>query len=125
MARYYKVLILSSLLSLVSCQEGSEAGDLLGQWKMTSADNKYISFSGSLAMFRSIYEGEIIGNVKHIGDSLFIHCYSQEGTPTDTAIIENSFGFKPFTDIRLKIDVLDGDRLVLSQKNQTWNFEKY
>jgi len=129
MAKYFKCLILFIGLLFSSCQEGYEAGDLRGQWRMTNSDSKYIAFSGSVAVFRSTtptrLENEVFGNFQHTGDSLFIQCHSIEGLPVDTTTVENSFGFKPFSNIRVKIETLDGDRLVLSKGNQTWNFDKY
>ena len=117
---------------LVSCQEGGEAGDLLGQWRMKGSDTNYLSFSGTVALFRDVSfadtdlgKGQIYGNFQHIGDSLLIQCFSVKGTPSDTAVIENHFGFKPFNNIRLKIEVVDNERLVLSKAGQTWSFEKY
>ena len=35
------------------------------------------------------------------------------------------FGMKPFKDIRLKIDNLDDDYLIVSQGGQIWSFYKY
>ena len=32
---------------------------------------------------------------------------------------------KPFTNIRVKIDAVDGDRLLLSKDGQRWSFEKW
>ena len=117
---------------LFSCQEGHEAGDLLGQWRMTGSDTNYLSFSGGVALFRDISfadtdlgKGQIYGNFQHQGDSLFIQCYSIKGLPTDTTVVENHFGFKPFNDIRLKIEVFDNDQLILSKEGKNWRFEKY
>ena len=139
MAKYFKSHILTLLhscivpflpcflftLPLTSCQEGGEAGDLLGQWRLTGTDTKYISFSGSVTLFRSISESEVGGNFQHVGDSLFIQCYSIYGNPQDTAIVEKTFGFKPFNNIRMKIVTLDADHLTLSKDFQTWSFYKY
>ena len=127
MARFYKLLILltSSIFFLSSCQEGGEAGDLFGQWRLKGSDTQYISFSGSVALLRSIDEGVVYGNFQHIDDSLFIQCVSISSSPADTAFIENSFGFKPFNDIRLKINTLNDDDLVLSKDGKTWSFYKY
>ena len=58
-------------------------------------------------------------------DSLFIQCYSIKDLPEDTALVENSFGFRPFNNIRLKIETLSSDRLQLRQDNHTWSFDKY
>ena len=52
MARFFKSILLFIGLFLVSCQEGREAGDLLGQWRMVGSDTKYISFSGSITWIR-------------------------------------------------------------------------
>lgn len=127
MARFYKHLFLltSSLFLLSSCQEGGEAGDLFGQWRMKGSDSKYICFSGSISVIREIHIGEIYGQFQHVGDSLFIEFVSVEGIPSDTAIVENDFGFKPFNNTHLKIDRLDSDDLVLSKDGKTWSFYKY
>ena len=126
MARFYKFLSLCFFsLLLLSCQEGREAGDLLGQWRLKGSDSKYISFSGSITLFRNINKGEVFGNFQHQGDSLFIQCYSIKGLPRDTIIVEDSFSFKPFNDIRLRVEKLNDDNLILSQGSQTWSFYKY
>lgn len=125
MARYFKLFSLISLLCLCSCQEGGDAGDLWGQWRLRGANDKYLSFSGAVSLFRHTGKGDIYGNFQHIGDSLFIQCYSVKGELSDTTIVEERFGFKPFNNIRVKITTLDSDNLVLSKDNQTWSFYKY
>ena len=127
MAKYSKYLFLltSSLLLLTSCQEGGDAGDLFGQWRMKGSDTQYISFSGPIVEFRSINEGEVFGNFQHVGDSLFIQCYSIYEDPVDTLVIENTFGFKPLNNIRLQVTTLDDDNLVLVKDNRIWSFYKY
>ena len=127
MARYFKhlFLIISSFILLFSCQEGSEAGDLLGQWRLTDSETKYISFSGSITWIKNLNDNEVYGNFQHQGDSLFMQCFSKLGIAADTMLVEQTFGFGPFTDIRLKIDKLDDDNLVLSKNNQRWSFYKY
>jgi hypothetical protein len=130
MARFFKHLLalasyLLLLTSSISCQEGGEAGDFFGQWRMKGTEGKYISFSGSTTWLKSMGEGDVFGNFQHVGDSLFIQCYSINATPGDTAIVEQAFGWKPINDIRLKINVLDGDNLVVSKGGQTWSFYKY
>ena len=85
MARFYKYsVLLLCILLLSSCQEGGEAGDLFGQWRLVGHDTQYISFSGSLTLLRSTDEAEVFGNFQHIGDSLFIQCYSIETLSLDT-----------------------------------------
>ena len=128
MARSYKslfapLLLLSLLLS--SCQEGGDAGDLFGQWRLSGSDMQYISFSGSIVWMKNLKKNELYGNFQHVGDSIFIQCYSIKGIPEDTTLVENSFGFRPFNNIRLKIEALSSDRLQLRKNNQTWSFEKY
>lgn len=109
-----------------SCQEGSEAGDLLGQWRMQTSEPLHISFSGSVAMFRQSNNGQqVFGNFQHVGDSLFIQCYSVYGEQTDTIFIESTFGFKPFNNIRVKIAALDNEQLVITKGSQTWSLHKY
>ena len=142
MARYFKftvhsaqfiVLLLAFPLTLMfsSCQEGRDAGDLLGQWRMVDSDSQYISFSGSITQFRYVNDGVlqhyVFGNFQHVGDSLFIQCYSinEEQKATDTELIENTFEMKPFSDIRVKIEVLDSKHLSLSKNGKMWNFYKY
>jgi len=126
MAKYFKYLILSFFHFLIfSCQEGGDAGDLFGQWRLAGSDTKYISFSGSITWIKSLNENELYGNFQHVGDSLFIQCYSIKCIPADTALVENSFGFKPFNNIRMKIESLSSDHLLLRKDNQTWLFDKY
>ena len=125
MARFFKTLILLSLLLLAACQEGGEAGDLFGQWRMKGTDNRYVSFSGSVVLFRSTDGGSVYGNFQHVGDSLFLQCYSIYGTPADTLLIEGHYGFNSFSDIRLRITTLDGESLGLADDNRTWSFYKY
>ena len=133
MARFFKhiLFLISSVFLLTSCQEGGDAGDLLGQWRMTGTDNRYLSFAGSVALVRyvdnSTYQlsGEVYANFQHVGDSLFIQCYSITAAPTDTAVVENAYGFQPFNNIRLKVESLNGDELVLSSHGRFWSFQKY
>ena len=127
MARSFRnILLLTSYIFLLSsCQEGREAGDLLGQWRLTDSESKYISFSGSITWIKNLDDNEVYGNLQHKGDSLFMQCFSKLGIAADTMLVEQTFGFGPFTDIRLKIDKLDDDNLVLSKDNQRWSFYKY
>ena len=138
MARYFKKLaigcwllavgiITSCPLLLTSCQEGGDAGDLWGQWRMADSDRLYISFSGNIARLQDTSQSWIFvyGNFQHVGDSLFIQCFSKDGSARDTTMVEEAFGFKPFNNIRLKVLSVSGDRLVLSKDSQTWNFYKH
>lgn len=125
MARFSRYVVILLMLLFVSCQEGGEAGDLFGQWQQQGNSNRYVSFSGSVVWLKSTTDGNIFGNFQHRGDSLFIQFYSAEGLTTDTTLVEDIFGFRPLNDIRLKIDRLDGDMLVLSQEGRGWSFRKY
>jgi len=125
MARYFKQFIVLVSLLMASCQEGGDAGDLQGQWRATDCATKSVSFSGSIVLFRSTDEGQVFGNCRHVGDSLFIECVSPTAIQSDTALVEQGFGMKPFTRIRLHIDVLDSDRLILSKDGQLWSYEKW
>lgn len=131
MARFFKSLftitfsLFTITFTLMSCQEGREAGDLLGQWRMVGSDTKYISFSGSISWIRCLPDDEVFGNFQHIGDSLFIQCYSIEGNVADTILVEDTYAFKPFNDIRVKIESLTSDKLIISKNRQTWSFDKY
>jgi hypothetical protein len=125
MARFFKILSLTAIILLTACDEGRDAGDLHGQWRMSGSDTKFIGFSGSVTMFRSLTEGEVFGNFQHVGDSLFIQCYSIKELQTDTTIVEESYGFRPFNNIRLKIESIDDDNLLLSKGDRKWSFYKY
>lgn len=128
MAKYFKPTLLffySCILLLPSCQEGGEAGDLFGQWRIIDSNTNFISFSGSTALLRDVSKGQVFGNFQHVGDSLFIQCYSIYGKQIDTLLVEDSFGFRPFNNIRAKIVTLDSDQLVLSKDDQTWSFRKW
>ena len=127
MARFskYLILLVSSLFLLASCQEGREAGDLLGQWQMSGNDNLYLAFSGSVAVCRNGGGANVYGNFQHTGDSLFIQCYSIYQEKADTILVEDHFGFKPFNNIRLKIEQLDNDHITLSKNGKTWIFNKW
>ena len=115
MGKFYKYILFFLFIFLsLSCQEGREAGDLLGQWRMRGSDVKYVSFSGSVVLFRYIHKGEVFGKFQHINS-----------LAKDTCIVEDSFELKPFTDIRLKIENLDDDNLILSKGTQTWSLYKY
>ena len=130
MANYFKYFLFSlcaihfSLL-VSSCQEGREAGDLLGQWQMAGNNDLYLAFSGSVTVCRNSAGANVYGNFQHTGDSLFIQCYSEKAEKADTIMIEESFGFKPFNNIRVKIAALDNDQLVITKGSQTWSFHKY
>ena len=105
MASYFKTIALGCLLSaatvLTACQEGGEAGDLLGQWRIDGSDTRYVSFSGSLALIRNInIDNDVWAQFQHEGDSLFMQCYSLTGSPADTLLVEQTYGFGPFTPLR-------------------------
>ena len=127
MARYYKFFLPFYLFTLLlfSCQEGGDAGDLFGQWRLEGSDSKYISFSGAVTYVKDIKLGEAYGTFQHQGDSLFMQCHSIKGLPNDTLAVEQSFGFRPIDNIRVRITTLDSDRLVLTKDGQTWSFYKY
>lgn len=131
MARYFKhLLLLTSYIflltsSLSSCQEGRDAGDLWGQWRLEGHDDMYVSFSGTITHFRKNNGQAVFAKFQHEGDSLFMQCSSIYQEKSDTTFVEDDFGMKPFTNIRLRIDALDSDRLVLSKDGQHWAFEKY
>ena len=130
MARYSKTLFLllsTTLLLLFSCQEGGEAGDLLGMWHLSGTDDCYISFSGSIVSVKqaTVGDAEVLGNFQHHADSLFLHFYSIKGLQKDTLLVEELFGFRPIHDVRLRIEHLDADRLTVSQNHQSWTFTKW
>ena len=130
MARYFKFLAIGGLFTIhyslfTSCQEGGDAGDLLGQWRLTTKEDMYVSFSGSITQFRKNNGQAVFAKFQHVGDSLFMQCSSIKQQKSDTTMIENEFGMKPFTNIRVRIDALDSDHLTLSKDNQHWVLEKY
>lgn len=130
MARFSKWSVIGTLSALIiplfaSCQEGGDAGDLLGQWRLTDKEGMYVSFSGSIAQFRKTNGQAVFAKFQHVGDSLFMQCSSINCIHTDTTMIEDDFGMKPFTNIRLHIDALDSDHLLLSKDGLHFSFEKY
>ena len=162
MARFYKhlirhtsyILLLTSsilLLSFTSCQEGGEAGDLLGMWHVkrlssthggygsynsgyydytSQFDERYISFSGSIVQFHTVspeqvMSSQVFGKFQHVGDSLFIQCYSIRDSKHDTEVIEKEFEFMPFNNIRVKIKFLGDNEILLTKDSQEWILEKW
>jgi hypothetical protein len=85
----------------------------------------YVSFSGTITQFRKNNGQQVFAKFQHVGDSLFMQCSSIMQIKSDTTFVEDDFGMKPFTNIRLKIDALDDDRLLLSKNGQRWILEKY
>ena len=97
-------------------------------WKLMDKEDIYVSFSGTITQFRKNNGQAVFAKFQHVGDSLFIHCYSitdVTGTPEDIDLIENVFGLKPFGNIRFRIDALDDDQLLLSKDNQHWKLIKW
>ena len=125
MAKFYKLLVIGCWLLAASCQEGRDAGELLGQWKLMDKEDMYVSFSGTITQFRKNNGQAVFAKFQHVGDSLFIQCSSIYQEKSDTTIIEEEYGMKPFDNIRLRIDVLDGDHLTLSKDGQHWVLQKY
>ncbi len=130
MANYFKYFLFSLFtfhfsILVSSCQEGREAGDLLGQWQMAGNNDLYLAFSGSVTVCRNSAGANVYGNFQHTGDSLFIQCYSEKAVKEDTILVEDHFGFKPFNNIRVKIAALDNDQFVITKGSQTWSFHKY
>ena len=125
MAKYYKLLAVGCWLLAASCQEGGDAGDLWGQWRLEGRDDMYISFSGTITQFRKNNGQAVFAKFQHEGDSLFMQCSSINQEKSDTTFVENDFGMNPFTNIRLRIDALDSDHLTLSKGGKRWLLEKY
>ena len=98
---------------------------MFGQWRMNGSDTNYISFSGSVVWMKDLSHGEAYGTFQHQGDSLFMQCRSTKGLSGDTIAVEQSFGFRPIDNIRVKISTLDNDRLVLTKDGRSWDFYKY
>jgi hypothetical protein len=125
MAKYYKLLAVGCWLLAASCQEGKDAGDLLGQWRLTNKEDMYVNFSGHIAEFRKNNGQSVFAKFQHTGDSLFMQCSSIYKEKRDTTMVEDEYGMKPFTNIRVRIEALDDDHLTLSKDGQRWLFEKY
>ena len=85
----------------------------------------YLSFSGSITQFRNNNGQRVFAKFQHVGDSLFMQCSSIYKEQSDTTMIENDFGMKPFSNIRVKIEALDSDHMTLSKDSQRWLLEKY
>lgn len=125
MARYFKQFIVLFSLLLASCQEGGDAGDLWGQWRLEGRDDMYVSFSGTITQFRKNNGQAVFAKFQHVGDSLFMQCSSIYKEKADTLMVEDEFGMKPFINIRVRIDALDSERMLLSKDGQQWTLEKY
>ena len=127
MVKYFKTVLSAFVLicSFVSCHEGHEAGDLLGMWRMDGSDTHYLKFSGHIVNVTVYGNDEVWGNYSREGDSIYIQCYSLYGRLNDTIIVEEQFGFKPFNDIRMRIETLNSERLVLSKDGKVWSFYQY
>lgn len=127
MARFFRntFFAIITMVALVSCEEGREAGDLYGQWRLVGGDNIYVSFSGSLVIMRKTNYSEVYGNFQHVGDSLFMQYYPNNEEPLDTLTLEEELHFKPMNNVRTRITELSGKRLTLTRGSDTWCFEKY
>jgi hypothetical protein len=125
MGKFFRLTFILAIASLVACQDGREAGDLWGQWRLKDSDTHYLSFAGSVALFRIIPERQVYANFQHVADSLFIQCCSVNADPADTIAIESKFGMKPFTNIRLKVQTIEDQTLVLTDGENHWAFRKY
>ena len=84
MAKFYKLLAIGCWLLAASCQEGRDAGDLLGQWKLMDKEDMYVSFSGTITQFRKNNGQAVFAKFQHVGDSLFIQCSSIYQEKSDT-----------------------------------------
>ena len=160
MARYFKKaavwMLCAAFFTLhsflfTSCQEGGDAGDLLGMWHVkrlssthggygsynsgyydytTLFDERYISFSGSIVQFHTVtpdnvMNSQIFGKFQHVGDSLFIQCYSINDSQHDIDVVENVFGFYPFNNIRVKIKFVGDNAIQLTDNSHEWILEKW
>ena len=85
----------------------------------------YVSFSGTITQFRKNNGQAVFAKFQHVGDSLFMQCSSIYQEKSDTVMVEDEYGMKPFTNIRVKIEALDADRLLLSKDGRHWTLEKY
>ena len=112
--------ISSAIMGLQTGQVDALGGSIF----VTKERLQYVSFSGSIVSFRN-GGNEVFGNFQHVGDSLFIQCYSIYGKASDVTMVEDDFGFKPFGNIRVKIDALDSDHLLLSKDAKWWSLKKY
>jgi hypothetical protein len=54
-----------------------------------------------------------------------MQCSSIYKEKADTLMVEDEFGMKPFINIRVRIDALDSERMLLSKDGQQWTLEKY
>lgn len=113
------------MVALTACEEGSDAGELYGQWRLIGGENVYVSFSGSLVIMRKTSVAEVYGNFQHVGDSLFMQYYTYKEEPLDTLTMEEELHFRPMNNVRTRITELSGKRLTLTRGGETWNFEKY
>ena len=145
MARYFKKaavwMLCAAFFTLhsflfTSCQEGGNAHGGYGSYNSgyydyTSLfDEQYISFSGSIVQFHTVtpdnvMNSQIFGKFQHVGDSLFIQCYSINDSQHDIDVVENVFGFYPFNNIRVKIKFVGDNAIQLTDNSHEWILEKW
>lgn len=127
MARFFRntFYAIITMVALTACEEGSDAGELYGQWRLVGGENVYVSFSGSLVIMRKTSVAEVYGNFQHVGDSLFMQYYTYKEEPLDTLTIEEELHFRPMNNVRTRITELSGKHLTLTRGGEIWNFEKY
>lgn len=131
------------LLTVVSCQENGEIGDLYGQWQLTSIeqdqhtthpDQLYLAFQNDCVFARITgtdhhFTYQLTGGFLHTGNILLLNLFiddETEGADVMHSYISNMFCFpEPHSDIRLQIEQLDDKNLVLSQGNTIWRLRSY
>lgn len=129
------------LLSLSSCQNDGDIGDLYGQWQLTdittadtlvSPRDLYIAFQ-SQVFFAYItgtdahYSGKLKGTWQQQNDSLYLSFYStEEQIETDTWYIQHHFCFDGNPkDLRFGLRLSSSSMVLTNGKQSQWKFRKY
>jgi len=144
MERYYKYFLSITVclfgLSVTSCQNGADIGDLYGQWRLDEAidadgvsflkDGMYLSFQDKVACVKQVnytshgYQ-DVFASFLQEGDSLFFHFSSNNHAADDTAMVCRTFRFEPFTNARVHVVKSDAKHLILDKQGICWKFSKY
>lgn len=139
MARYFNFYILVLLLLFVSCQNEGDIGSLYGQWALKTSfvngqssehDNLYFSFQGKVVWAKSVNASnhtynDVFGRFDQVGDSIMMNFVQKSEYTTPRSLIEEKCGFSDADNVRVLIKELDSSKMILSDGDNHWLFEKF
>lgn len=139
MAKYFNFFIFFFLLCFVSCQNEGDIGSLYGQWALKSSlingqtkehDNLYFSFQGKVVWAKSVNASnhtynDVFGNFNQVGDSILMNFVQKSEYTTTKSLIEEKCGFSDADNVRVLIKELDSSKMILSDRDNYWIFEKF